>query len=332
MKHASAGAASARPKPAAGKFGGQPAGDLDMTGVNPLRIEEVRRRVVVVQDYLADTEPDDASRRRHAKSLGLSVNQFLALVRAWREHGRAVAISGAGAARGTTRADIPRSLPRESKDAAREVIAALGSDVPHVDAVRAVQARCAELGVKAPSPSSVWNMAMSARRDAAQPSATRDIIFSRCNLKLPVDIDGAVTFPPITLVLDSSNGEILAASMHVMAKASPVMSDALLLRLNGRNVVVDADIAATLGEHMTVLMRTVKPSLARTATAKALGRGFGSVELIYQLSRAIEPARALRARKDRPLREADARRHVLQQMAIHNAARCAPPPDTAWSA
>ena len=72
-----------------------------MTGVDPLRLGEVRRRVAVVKSYLALEEPTDAHRKDHAEQLGLSVNQFLALVRAWREHGRAVAMSGAGAAKGT---------------------------------------------------------------------------------------------------------------------------------------------------------------------------------------------------------------------------------------
>ena len=159
-----------------------------MTSVDLLRIGEVRRRLATVLDYLAKEMPNDASLTRHARSLGLSVNQFLALVRARRKHGRAVAISGAGAARGTARADIPRSLPGASKVAAREVIAAFGQKASHADVVRAVQARCAGLGVKAPSPSTVWNMMMSARRDAAQP-AGGGIIVSRCNLKLPVVID-----------------------------------------------------------------------------------------------------------------------------------------------
>lgn len=330
MKHASAGAASARPEGLTSHSNNHHLDDLDMTGVDPLRVEEVRRRIAVVLDYLAESAPDVASRRRHARSLGLSVNQFLALVRAWREHGRAVAISGAGAARGMPRADVPRSLPLASKDAARAVIAALGPDVPHVDAVRAIKARCAELGVKAPSPSSVWNMVMSARRATAQPSHNRDVIVSRCNLKLPVQVDGTIVFPSIILVVDSVNGEIIAASMSGKDRNPSIARDEVVRRLAGRDIVADAEIAPELRNVDGARVRPVKASVARTVTAKVLGRGFGTVELIYQLNRAIDPARALRARKDKPLRQADADRFVLQQMQIHNRARGAATPLVVW--
>lgn len=175
--------------------------------------------------------------RRHARSLGLSVNQFLALVRAWREHGRAVAISDTGAARGTARADIPRSLPSASKDAARQVIAALQPDAPHADVVRAVNARCAALGVTAPSPSTIWNMVMSARRDAAPPPGGGGIMVSLCNLKLPTVIDDEIVFPAITLVVDAAGGAILAASLSGL---SSITLTELRPILGGREVVIEA--------------------------------------------------------------------------------------------
>ncbi len=115
--------------------------DLDMSGVDPLRINEVRRRVAVVKSYLTLTGPTDADKNTHAVQLGLSVNQFLALVRAWREHGRAVAISGAGAAKGTPRPNGRRNLPVASKKAAQDVIATLGPEVSLVETVRLVKER-----------------------------------------------------------------------------------------------------------------------------------------------------------------------------------------------
>ena len=303
--------------------------DVDLTGVDPLRIEEVRRRVIAVKSYLRITEPTDQDRRRHAGELNLSVNQFLGLVRAWKEHGHAAAIAGAGAARGTPRSAGPRHLPTVSKDAAREVVAALGPDVPHVEAVQAVEARCASLGVKSPSKSTIWNMVMAARRDAAQKIHCNDIVVSRCHAKLPVAQDGVVVFPWIVLTVDASKGVVLAATMDEESAIEPTVASALMRFPAGARIVVDQGIAKQLESNLPPHV-AVRPSAARTATAKALGRGFGTIELIYQLSRAIDPRRVLRSRMDAALKPADAWRVIFEQLTGHNAARGAPPPIVNW--
>ncbi|KQN26046.1 hypothetical protein ASE86_07745 [Sphingomonas sp. Leaf33] len=302
----------------------------DLTGVAPLRLAEIRRRVEVVKSYLAIATPDDHARRTHALALGLSVNQFLALVRAWREHGRAEAISGAGASRGTPRPTGPRNLPTESKSAAREVVAGLGADVSHVDAVAAVEARCHALGVKAPSRSTVWNMIMAARRDARGVEGEDGLVVSRCHAKLPVERHGAVTFPSLLLVVDSGDGSVLAAAMEDDDMAVGIVSDVIRAESRGRRVLIDMDIARNSDIGVLADVRCVRPSAARTATAKALGRGFGSIELIYQISRAVRPEKTLRSRKDRPLQPGDARDVIFGQLSAHNAARGAQPPIVSW--
>ena len=301
---------------------------LDLAGVDPLRINEVRRRVAVVRAYLAEPAPDERARRRHAALLGLSVSQFLALVRAWREHGRAVAMSGAGAARGKPRAAVPRSLPTKSKDAALAVIASLGPDVAHVDAVKAVEARCASLGTKTPSRSTIWNIIMSVRRDAAQRTSIEGIIVSRCHVKIPVETTGATLFPWIVMVVDSADGEILAAAMGEERLVQATILSGLRRRGPECEVVMDSEIATALpspGKY-----KLVKPSVARTVTTKVLGRGFGSIELIYHLSRAIDPERSLRARKDTPLQQEDVHRVIWNELSAHNAARGSLPPAVSW--
>ncbi len=62
----------------------------DMSGVNPLRWAEVRRRIATVQSYLLLPDPTDQDRAEHAKSIGVSANQFIALVRSWRGNPRLV--------------------------------------------------------------------------------------------------------------------------------------------------------------------------------------------------------------------------------------------------
>ncbi|MEA3051910.1 MAG: hypothetical protein QOG72_813 [Sphingomonadales bacterium] len=304
--------------------------DIDMTGVDPLRLGEVRRRVAAVKSYLRIRQPTDHDRRRHARALGLSGNQFLALVRAWKEHGRAAAIAGAGTARGTPRSASARTLPTVSKDAAREVIAALGPDVPHVEAVRAVEARCASLGVKAPSKSTIWNMVMASRRNAASKHGSDDVLISRCHAKLPVEHEDQVIFPWIVLMVDGVNGAVIGAAMDEKWINSDSVASALAALPAERRIVVDQEIAKKIGGGKLPTHIAVRPTAARTATARALGRGFGSIELIYQLSRAVHPRRMLRSRRDTALNPRDARQLILEQLTAHNAARTAPPPIVDW--
>jgi hypothetical protein len=186
------------------------------------------------------------------------------------------------------------------------------------------------LNVKAPSKSTIWNMVMDSRRDAAQKQGSNDLVISRCHAKLPVEHDGDIVFPLIELLVDGENGAVIGAEMEQERESSNSIATATARSPGGRRIVVDGDIAKKLGRDNLPAHVPVLPSAARTATARILGRGFGTIELIYQLSRAIAPKRMLRARMDAALRPADARRVISEQLTAHNAARGAPPPIVNW--
>ncbi|UAJ11074.1 hypothetical protein [Polymorphobacter megasporae] len=317
--------------PADGGFAASAANDdMDMTGVNPLRLNEVRRRVSVVRDYIALRAPTDQDRIDHAAALGLSVNQFLALVRAWREHGKAVAISGAGAAKGVPRPKSARNLPSASKAAAAAVIAKLGPDVSLVETVRHVKQRCGTLRVATPSRSTIWNMVMADRRTRGA-NGREGIVVSRCQVRLPVETDDGVAFPTLAMAVDLKTGAILAAAMGDDAATASTIVDGLECRVAGGAVLVDADLAGPIRRRSEVEFTSMKPSAARTHTARTLGRGFGSLELIFQPSRAIAPADMLRSIKDAPLSPEDARRLIGEQIGVHNAARGAASAVLSWA-
>jgi hypothetical protein len=305
--------------------------DLDMTGVDPLRLGEIRRRVGVVKSYLLLPEPSDADRKYHAEQLGLSVNQFLALVRAWREHGRAVAISCAGAAKGAPRPKSARNLPAASKAAAADVIAKLGPDTSLVETIRLVRKACDAFQAKPPSRSTIWNMVMANRKSRAE--AGRDgIAVSRCHVRVPVRCGEGMEFPKLALAVDRQTGSILAAAMDGDATTALTIAAGIDVGPAHGPIIIDADLAKIVRAHTLVRFTSVAPTAARTDTAKILGRGFGSLDLIYQASRAIKPIDMLRSKKDAPLAPADARRAIAQQLSAHNAARGAAPPFMSWIA
>lgn len=54
-------------------------GELDLSGVDPLRWPEIRRRVAVLQSFAALDRPRAADRQAHAAQLGVGVAQFMRL-------------------------------------------------------------------------------------------------------------------------------------------------------------------------------------------------------------------------------------------------------------
>lgn len=303
---------------------------ISFAGVHPLRLAEIRRRVGIVKSFLSIERPEEEDRIDHANALGLSVSQFLGLARAWRAFKTPAALDGAGTKRGTPRSTGPRNLPTESKEVAAEVINSVGPDVSHAEAVRLIETRCNMLDVKPPSKSTIWNMIMEARRDDVLQTGGNEIVIGRCHIRLPTMIDGEVMFPWIALAVDTKDGAIRAAAMHDELRFPETFGSALVRHLQDRELVVDTELVQAIYGQDAPKHEAVKSSAARTAIAKVLGRGIGSLVLLYQVSRVINPERALITRKDQPLKMGDVEELVLKELIAHNKMRHQPPPKVSW--
>ncbi|WCP14050.1 hypothetical protein sphantq_02492 [Sphingobium sp. AntQ-1] len=300
--------------------------ELDMSGVDPLRYDEVRRRVAVVKDYLALPLPTEADQKAHAVRLDLSINQFMALVRVWRDYRSAAKMAASGAHRGEARRPNRLTLDPKAKDATAGVIDELGPNASLTQIMRLVVERCEALGVRAPSRGTVWNMAMAARQ--GHDSGEAGIVVGTCGVRLPISTPDGISVPSLTIAVRASDGAILAAALQpadwqtaAMTIASAAIADAQvraasdLLALN-RNDAIRAGVTP---------IPAVK---ARSAISRILGRSIDSIALIYQPSKALAPERLLTAKQDRPLSPADARMLITAAIARHNAARNAR--DAAW--
>lgn len=294
--------------------------DLNMTGVDPMRWAEVRRRVAVVKDFLAISAPTEADRTSHAARLDLSVNQFYALVRAWQEYGRASAIAGSAATKGRKRATGPRHLDIEVKKLAIDVIAALGPDVTNAEAVAAVRRAADEKGMKAPSKSTIWNMLMETRRDRASSTANAGLIVGRCFLRLPVSTDGTIGFPPIMLAVRDGDGAVVAASLSTADDVTDRIAPVVVEAAGGSEILVEGASASAF-EITYAETRRATPYRIRTALSRALGRGIGNVQLVYQPARAVAPSAVLRNSKDRALTSDDAEKAIRAAIDEHNLKR-----------
>lgn len=58
----------------------------DFSGVEPTRLAEARRRIGVIEDYLAIEGPSGERTQAAAEKLGLTRWQFMRLTHAWRDH------------------------------------------------------------------------------------------------------------------------------------------------------------------------------------------------------------------------------------------------------
>ncbi|WP_068083461.1 hypothetical protein [Novosphingobium rosa] len=289
--------------------------ELDLSGVDAMRRPEVRRRVGVVRDYLNIVAPTEMDLRRHADLLGLSINQFKALVRAWRVHQSPAKMAGSGAHRGSPRRANRISVPKAAKEAAARVIDEMGPDAPFVRINEAVVSHCKELGAAPPSRSTLWNMVMVSRK---QPHGGEEgLVVGSCAVRLPMRQDGAIVMPMLGLAVRADDGAIVAASL------GPADWHGFTAGISGSGLAVRVD-AALIGTDPIDGVTPIPSTAARSALSRILGRGIDDVRLVYLTGKAIAPERLLKTRQDSPLTLADVREVVAGAIARHNQSRGAP--------
>ncbi len=297
--------------------------DIDMTGVDPLRWTETRRRVGVVVEFVAIDMPTETDRKRHAERLGLSVNQFMALVRAWRTHRNAASIACSGAYRGASRRPSRLSVDGEAKAIAARVIEENGPNAPFVSLVAAVMARCGQVGCVPPSRSTIWNMVSRKRQTAMREDG--GVVVATCRVRLPVDVDGLIDLPTIVLAVRIGDGAVLAAAMP----AGSIGWAGIVRHVAGCGTEVRIDESLLTQQNpIEVAIRPISPTAARSEMSRILGRGLDNVRLVYRANRGITAEGLLKTREDSPLAMDDARHIVAAAITRHNVTRGGLP--TVW--
>ncbi|MEO7468783.1 MAG: hypothetical protein ABIV36_17345 [Sphingobium limneticum] len=286
--------------------------ELDMSGVDAMRRSEVRTRVGVVRAFLELASPSESDRRTHADLLGLSVNQFMALVRAWRMHGSPAKMAGAGGHRGGARRPSRISVAKVAKDEAAKIIDKIGPGAPLARISEMVADRCAAMKVAPPSRSTLWNMVMSRRKDVQ--GRDQGMIIGACAVRLPMLIDDSVVLPTLALAVRADDGAIIAAALS-NADWSGFVAEIAGVQPNVR---IDQALGSAAGvDGVTPVLSTV----ARSTISRIVGRGIGKIGLVYQPSKAVAPERLLRTKEDQPLSSSDAREVVAAAVEQHNKGR-----------
>lgn len=307
---------------------GSDEGDIDLSGVDPMRRVEVRRRIAVVRSFVALAAPDDDDVRRHAAMLDLSINQFKALVRAWRAQPSADSMAQSGRSKGKPRPVGPRQLDAEVKATAEAAIAGLSPTATIAQGTAAVAAACETRGLTVPKATTVWKMMTAARRLQVDPAGRGMVVVGRCWVKLPVlDGDDLVT-PSVTLVVRAYDAAIVGATL-----LSDAATDAALITLargqsDVRTLLIDERMIGSDPGAADAIGKTYPASTIRRRLSRILGDRIGKVQPIYKAGAETRPERLLRSRKDRPLSSTDAAVVIRAAIDMHNAERGAD--RTAW--
>lgn len=297
--------------------------EIDLSGVAPLRRPETRRRVEAIRAYLGIDEPNDADRAAAAAGIGLGVQQFLSLVRAWTVHGEAVAIAKAGANAGAARAVRRSGLPPATRAAAENALQALPPFATHKEAIAAVQAACRRRRTRPPSDSMVSYLRMNLRRAGETADGTPGLLIGRATAALPTVANGALALPEVALAVDGRSGAIVAAEFVDGTTGHPPASFAAAVQKAATTatgpVTLGSDDDAIAGSLPNA--RTVSRFTAGRQLARAIGRTMGGIRLTYGPLASTDPKRALRAKADEPLDPREAANVLENAVADHNAAR-----------
>lgn len=279
--------------------------DLDMSGVDPLRYAEMRRRVAVIREFIAIERPQKAVREVFAARLGVGEKQFMRLVAIWRSLGnkaRAAHLDGATSGKGGERRR-QGGLGTDVRAVVADVIADLGSDATLTATLAAVRRVASQRNLTPPSRSSVWNLLMEARSQGAPSRQEPGIVSGTVFAKLPVVIGaGAGTqYPAIVLAVRSPDGTILSFQVKIGSVEIGALQQVLKRASEGNDIVSDDDNGRWL------------PSL--------LGRRIAGIGIIHRPSLASPATALVRSKRDAPISPDDARRLIAAAVAKHNLAR-----------
>ena len=296
--------------------------EIDLSGVAPLRRAETRRRVQVIREYLGILKPTAADRDAAAQKLGLGTQQFMNLVRAWRLHGSAAAISKAGANAGAPRSTRRRGLPPATRAAAEAALRALPPNATHKEAIAAVHAMCGRRNTRPPSNSMISYLRLAIRRREPTAGGEPGVVIGRAIAALPIVVREGVVLPEIAVAASCSDGRVIAAMIVDKGAGPPEAFKAAASAWSAvlsEPVTIGADdeALAALFKNPTIVSRFSASRLL----AKALGRGIDGIRLSYGPLSSTDPKRALRATADEPLEKHDAIVTLEAAVTAHNSPR-----------
>lgn len=301
--------------------------NIDLTGVDPRRWAEARRRVAVLRDWTAKHRHTRKECVDAAGRLGLTPKHFMTLVSAWKKHGDVARLSGLGMRRGAERGR--RWMPAETRKAVLGAVDALGPDARFVDVEAEARRRCDEASLPPASSGMIHHLLMQARRRPETRAGTSEVLVGEVGCMLPtLSGTGDVASPTLVVAVLMPETTVLA---HRLVPPGGNRTSALrivladVLRADMRRPVVVAkrtagDIPVADGPPRTGL--DLRIATRSEILAKPLGGHIATLPIRHRWPneggfRAV----AEHASISTPLTAADATEAVRIAVEAHNLAR-----------
>lgn len=297
---------------------------IDLSGVDPTRWSEIRRRVAILKEYCAIPERTQRSRRAFARRLGIGEAHFSSLAQVWRERRDPADLPGARAHHPPKPAN---RLPAASTDAARAVIADLGAMARRRDVLAEVFRRCDETKVIPPSPATITNLLATARASLGESTTFEpEILVDSCAAKLPALHRGEVILPRLLVAIQLPERVIVAYEVSLDPAVSPSVEGlAASIRAAadpaGRPLRIRAPHLSAPEQVMigaTVLRG--KP-VGLPTLPQLLAPAIGEVPVVFQVARARSADSLVKIRNVLPLSPKDVETAIHQAVAAYNARR-----------
>ena len=301
--------------------------NLDLSSIDPLRREEVTRRIDLLDAYikLNSSRAEDAG--RYAEEIGISVAQFYKLARVWRMH-RDPKLVGAGRRGGKRirRDGISQDVKRIVAEAVDEIGAEAGHEVIYREVVR----RSRVAGVDAPSRGSVWTFVMNRRATSPTQDGPPGIIVGRLWPRLPTMRSSEVVFPEVVIAMRLPDRVILGIDVSTDPDRKPSAAVALAHAFDAMDAIDEnlqvfvetGDVEDISAVHVAKLGHDPKPAKASVSRmlSESLGRVIGGMEFAHRKQNA-RVERLLRARSTNPLSRDAAVAEIERAVAAHNTTR-----------
>jgi hypothetical protein len=297
---------------------------IDLSGVDPTRWPEIRRRVAILDEYCAIPDRSQRSRHAYAKRLGIGAAHFSALAQIWRERRNPADLPGAQARQSPKPAN---RLPAASTDIAREVIAELGAMARRRDVLIQVKKRCTDAAILAPSDATITNMLIAARgSDEGVTTFDPEILIDFCAGRLPAAHGGRIVQPRLLVAVQLPERAIVAFDVAIDPDQSPSI-ERLMAKVraaadpSGRSLRIRAP---HLDERQqAVIGAALRPDFSRglPTLPQLLAPAIGDVGLVFQLTRAKPVDRLANVRNASALCPTDVEIVLEQAVATHNARR-----------
>lgn len=291
----------------------------DMRHVHPLRWNEIRRRINVVEAYLKQSDQSLDCQKHYAEKLKLSVGQFRRLTRSWQIHRDAAALSGA---RSKPRFGIERStgVQPQTLNAIAEGISAAGPHSKIANVTAGIEKRCAEMDIESPAPAVVWKCLMEARSKSTQPvpNATASILIGRVWFEFPYNSgsNGKLSVPECLIALQLPHRRIVTWAIAGESNRAPIVSD-LFPAFSADSTIRATDLELGSGTIEAGQLNLVIDDGAQAEFIRYIGWRIGDIAVKFRQPRK-NPSRLVGSTMDAPVSSEDAKLAIGYAVTTHN--------------